>query len=249
MNQLLLHVPHASARIPAGLRGSFVCDLRTELRLMTDWYTDELFEFPAPRLVFPVSRLVCDAERFREDEQEPMSRVGMGACYTRTHDGRPLRLLAPAAREAILRRWYDPHHRRLTELTRRALLYNGACLIVDCHSFPARPLPYEAERDPRRPDICVGTDDFHTPPRLAEALARSFRELGYRVAFNTPFAGALTPLPCYRREPRVKAVMLEVNRGLYLDGNCAKKPSFPRVKADIAAALRFLAETADLFDI
>ena len=131
MHQLLLHVPHASARVPAGLRDAFLCDIAAELRLMTDWYTDELFEFPAPRLVFPVSRLVCDPERFREDENEPMSRVGMGACYTRTHDGRPLRLLAPAAREAILRRWYDPHHRRLTELTRRALLRRGACLIVD----------------------------------------------------------------------------------------------------------------------
>ena len=249
MNQLLLHVPHASARIPAGLRDAFVCDLRTELRLMTDWYTDELFDFPAPRLVFPVSRLVCDPERFREDEKEPMSRVGMGACYTLTHDGRPLRRLDTAAREAILRRWYDPHHRRLTELTRRALLRRGACLIVDCHSFPARPLPYEAEQDPRRPDICIGTDDFHTPPRLARALALFFRERGYRVAFDTPFAGAITPLPYYRKEPRVKAVMIEVNRGLYLDENCAKKPSFSRAKTDIAAALRFLREKGELSDI
>ena len=46
-------------------------------------------------------------------------------------------------------------------------------LIVDCHSFPQLPLPYELDRNPVRPDICIGTDQFHTPSALKDVLSRS----------------------------------------------------------------------------
>jgi hypothetical protein len=57
---------------------------------MTDAHTDELFPvtpFEAERVVFPVSRLVCDVERFSSDEDEPMASRGMGVFYTRTAVG------------------------------------------------------------------------------------------------------------------------------------------------------------------
>ena len=234
---LLLHIPHASTAIPEAYRRDFLTDPAAELRLMTDWYTDELFDLPAPRVVFPVSRLVCDVERFRDDAQEEMARCGMGACYTNGHDGAPIRRLDAARREAILRRWYDPHHARLTALTAAALARSGACTIVDCHSFPAAPLPYESDQRPDRPDVCIGTDAYHTPPQLADALAEAFTARGYSVAFNAPFAGALVPLRWYRREPRVRSVMIELNRGLYLDGACRRGPAFSRLKRDVAQIL------------
>ena len=46
---------------------------------MTDHYTDELFHEPnddVRRLLFPVSRLLVDPERFADDELEPMTAVG-----------------------------------------------------------------------------------------------------------------------------------------------------------------------------
>ncbi len=234
---LLLHIPHASAHIPEAYRKDFLTDPAAELLLMTDWYTDELFDLPVPKLVFPVSRLICDVERFRDDAREEMSRCGMGACYTKTHDGAPLRRLDPGKREAILRRWYDPHHARLTALTAAALARCGVCTIVDCHSFPAEPLPYEADQRPDRPDVCIGTDGYHTPPQLADALAEAFSARGYSVAFNAPFAGALVPLRYYRCEPRVQSVMIELNRALYLNGACRRSAAFGRVKRDVAAIL------------
>lgn len=75
---------------------------------MTDPYTDELFHVDgAERLVFPVSPLVNDPERFRDDEDESMAAEGMGTAYTRTHGGRPLKTVAD--QEALMRRYYDPH--------------------------------------------------------------------------------------------------------------------------------------------
>jgi N-formylglutamate deformylase len=55
--------------------------LDTELLRMTDAYTDELFpvtQVEAGRVVIPVSRLVCDVERFPFDAQESMVARGMG---------------------------------------------------------------------------------------------------------------------------------------------------------------------------
>ena len=54
--------------------------LQRELPRITDWYTDELFDAgaEASRLIFPVSRLVCDPEHFADDANEPMAAKGMG---------------------------------------------------------------------------------------------------------------------------------------------------------------------------
>ena len=73
---------------------------------MTDSYTDELFpvsSVEAGRVVFPVSRLVCDVERFSSDDDEPMAGRGMGVIYTRTSLGEVLRLEpTPLERQQIL---------------------------------------------------------------------------------------------------------------------------------------------------
>ena len=44
------------------------------------------------------------------------------------------------------------------------------CLIIDGHSFPALPLPYELNQRAFRPDFCIGTDDFHTPEELVATV-------------------------------------------------------------------------------
>ena len=230
------HVPHSSTLIPENCRREFLTALPPEIGKMTDLYTDDLFDIGAERLIFPVSRLVCDPERFRDDEREPMSRVGMGAVYTRCQDGSPLRLITAVRREELLREWYDPHHRRLLLMTRRRLALFGRCLIIDGHSFPHEPLPYEEDKSPR-PDICVGTDSFHTPGALAESLESGFRRLGYTVCRDRPFAGAIVPLPLYRQERRVASVMIEVDRSLYMDKAGGKTSRYQRTKNDLRRVL------------
>ena len=63
--------------------------------VMTDAFTDELFDLgdTANKLVFSVSRLLVDPERFEDDDVEPMAGRGMGAVYTKTHDGQLLKRL------------------------------------------------------------------------------------------------------------------------------------------------------------
>lgn len=244
--RLVLHVPHSSRHIPAHARRSLLLSddaLQQELLHMTDAYTDELFSLPhAATVRYPVSRLVADPERFVDDAEEVMTKVGMGVIYTKTCCGQPLRQPpSPQEREAILARYYHPHHQALTRAVEEALTSSGTCLVIDCHSFPHLPLPYELDQNPVRPDICIGTDDFHTPGALKDLLISEFRRLGYTVAVNRPFSGALVPSQFYRREKRVQAVMIEVSRCLYMDeGTGAKSARFDDVRDGLLKVLSML---------
>ena len=117
LRPFVVHVPHAATVIPSDLRDRFVLteeELAKELLVMTDHFTDDLFNFsPANTVRFPVSRLVVDPERFADDAAEPMAAVGKGAVYERTHLGGVLRRLEPGERQALLDRFYEPHRRAL----------------------------------------------------------------------------------------------------------------------------------------
>ena len=80
-----------------------------------------------------------------------------------------------------------------------------------------RPLPCDVCRDENRPDFCIGTDAFHTPPGLLRATESAIRSHGYSVGINSPCSGSLVPAATYRRDPNVWSVMIEVNRKLYMD--------------------------------
>ena len=209
---IILHIPHASIVLPTEVEFLLGHEaLAYEVDAMTDHHTDQLFTLPgARRCVFPVSRLVVDPERFIEDSMES---VGMGVVYTQTSSGKPLRQISQDQRQSLINQYYHPHHQLLTTMASEVLSIHGRCLIIDCHSFPAKPLDYET--DPYRPDICIGTDTFHTRPKLEASLLNSFEEYGYSVAVNSPFAGSLVPMDFYRKDRQVQSVMIELNRGLY----------------------------------
>jgi N-formylglutamate amidohydrolase len=242
----VIHIPHASTAIPEDVREQFQvtdAELAHELRVMTDHLTGELFDIPGTAIIrFPVSRLVVDPERFERDDQETMSRLGMGVVYSRTAAQTPLRRsLDPAEREQLLERWYRPHHAALAAAAARMIENHGSCLIIDAHSFPSRPLPYELDQNPYRPDICVGTDTFHTPAWLGELAARLCREAGWSVEMDRPFAGALVPGAFYGIDARVRAIMIEVNRGLYLDESTATaSPGLDTCRKELATIVRAL---------
>ena len=219
---LVLHIPHSSTCIPADFRSSLALsdtELSRELLAMTDWFTDELFELSgAIRIVFPISRLVLDPERFLDDEKEPMARRGMGVIYSRTSSGRPLRREPTLAhRKHLIERFYIPHHRTLTEAVDRALTSHGHVLLLDCHSFPSVPLPNEVDQSSERPQMCLGTDPFHTPGWLLAAARKAFESSHLSVAVNRPFSGALVPTSHHGQDNRVLALMIEVNRSTYME--------------------------------
>jgi N-formylglutamate amidohydrolase len=227
---LIAHVPHASTFIPQAARDRMLLDdvgLQRELVRTTDWHTEDLFSWvlglEGSMFVNRVSRLVTDPERFANDCDEPMSRVGQGVVYTKTAEGEPLSRIDSAERARRIRELYEPYHEALTDLVASMLGEFGECTIIDCHSFSTVPLPSETNQVTDRPDVCIGTDGFHTPEPLARALERALARGGFRVALDAPFAGALVPLRYWQKDARVTSVMIEVRRGLYCDEATGKR--------------------------
>jgi len=246
---LVANIPHSSTYIPPHYRAVFELsrdELRAEAALMADLYTDELFscvhELGGTAIVNVVSRLVVDTERFESDDEEVMSGKGLGVIYTKTADGRKLRE-TPGAREReyLLGRFYRPYHSALEREVEAALNLFGSCLIIDCHSFSSTPLPYEFCRDADRPDICLGTDERHTPPGLVQAAVNYFKSRGFSTALNRPFGGTYVPLKFYRKDLRVKSIMIEVNKRLYMDEKTLeKKPEFYEIKASLKGLMEII---------
>ena len=226
---IILHIPHASTVLPADVEFLLGAEnLAYEVDAMTDHHTDRLIDLPgARRCVFPVSRLVVDPERFIEDSMES---VGMGVVYTHTAAGEALRAISEIDRLALINSYYHPHHTALTRMADECLEKHNQCLIIDCHSFPAQPLPYE--NDLNRPDICIGTDSYHTSTELKDCLLKVFEAFAYRVAIDSPFSGTIVPLKHYHKDQRVESVMIEVNRSLY-----ANPSGFKRVQSDLTHAI------------
>lgn len=192
---LLAHIPHSSLSIPQNIRPSLLLDdieLGAELLKITDRYVDELFsciyEHGGISIIFNYSRLVIDPERFEDDELEPMSRRGRGVIYTKTSDGKILRDdVGREDREKLLEKFFHPYHKAIEQEVQNLLNDFGQCLIIDCHSFPSIPLPFEPDQDPQRPDICIGTDPFHTLPSQVEAVKAFFKRFDLQIKLNKPY--------------------------------------------------------------
>ena len=82
---------------------------------------------------------------------------------------------SPEDRSRLINRFYRPHHRRLSKAVDEALEEHCYGLVIDCHSFPSQPLPCDQDKGPARPDLCIGTDPFHTPGWLRDATISAFQ--------------------------------------------------------------------------
>ena len=244
---MILHIPHSSDLVPENLRDQIVLtddELSAELTLITDAFTDELFALAGATILrFPISRLLVDVERFADDAQEPMSKVGMGMVYTRTASGRDLRRTLHPQETRSLVSLYEAHHQALLREVENELADHGNALIIDCHSFPSHPLPCDRDQCLPRPEFCIGTDSFHTPEALAQLTALNLKKLGYRVRMNRPYQGTLVPMAFFKKDRRVASMMIEVNRRLYMDEMTGLKTSaFDSIREQIGSLLSSIKE-------
>jgi N-formylglutamate deformylase len=241
---IIVHVPHASTRIPEGVRRGITLDdatLARELLASTDHHTDAFVagleeEHGGGRLgpgdsggrvrvhVNGLSRLVVDPERFLDPEREVTEAVGRGAVYTRCVDGTLLRDDAAPhweeVRADLIARHFIPYHAQVDRLVAQMVADHGHCTLIDVHSYPREAQPYELASglDPAapRPELCIGTDATHTPVWLLAGVEEVAHLLGIQTARDTPFAGTFVP-GSWLGDGRVRSVMLEVRRDSYLD--------------------------------
>lgn len=240
---LILHIPHSGTDIP--FSEEYILsqsEIDAEAMLLTDWYVDELFNHEnSIKVMADFSRVYCDVERFANDSHEVMSELGMGVVYTHSDDGRFMRKMTPGLREKIIQKYYIPHHHRLKGAVEMSLRATGKALLIDCHSFTHRPLKRDIDQSPNRPDICIGTDEYHTDNALVIATVDYFSGKGLSIELNRPYSGTIIPQAYYRKTKAVQSIMIEINRRLYLhEGTNVKSKHFPHIQAIIEGYLHYM---------
>jgi len=215
---LVFHIPHASVNIPT--RHDYLIsneEINKEIVKLTDIGTDVIFDIgiDVKKVQFPYNRIFCDVERL-PDADEVMFDCGRGFFYTKTDDGRDLRTEAIKNAVQVV---YNAHHTELNNAVEEALDNQGVATIIDCHSFSDTPFETDLIKEHNRPDICLGTDDFHTPEWLTTKLKTYFEGLGYSVKINNPYGGTIVPLKYYKKNVNINSIMIEVNRKLFIDGD------------------------------
>ena len=180
MNKILLHIPHASTKLPNEFWENVVQAKEVINRFMnviTDVDTDKLFaENEYDKLVFPYSRVFCDVEKFADDELETMSKYGMGVVYSKTNLGVCFRSYDKEYTDKVLTKYYYPYHQELNEKAENMLSDGSLVVLIDCHSF-SKEIIMEKDKQVDLPEICIGYNDEDT---LANLCVRYFEEKKYK---------------------------------------------------------------------
>ena len=146
--------------------------------------------------------------------------------------------------EALLRveHYYKPYHARLRRLLLTTHALFGFGILVDCHSMPAS---VRVPDNGAGADFIIG-DRFGTSasPALSDHAIALLKGMGYRVAYNKPYAGGFITEHYGRPQRGLHALQVEINRGLY-PNEASYEPAagFDALRADLE---RFTAALAAL---
>lgn len=191
MSKLIVHVPHASVAIPDDNWSEFLVsrsEVEDEALASADLYTDEMARqaWPNAQIIeAKVSRIVVDVERYDDDGKEEMAEVGRGVFYTHDHQRKVIRKsLDQTRRDQLLEQYYRPHWQNLRS-------HSAGGILIDLHTYPAVPWPIERHAAGPRPEIDIGFTDGLTPTSWKAALSTHFKQHGYEVGHNTPYAGVI----------------------------------------------------------
>lgn len=202
---VIVHVPHASTFIPEDVWSEFLVprdQVEAEADASADLNTDKMARqaWPQAKIIqAQVSRIVVDVERYDDDSEEEMAAVGRGVLYTHDHNQIEIRKsLSEARREELLARYYRPHWKGL-----RA--HAAAAVLIDLHTYPAKPWTIECHSQGPRPEIDIGFTEGLTPSAWVDSLTLHFEQHGYEVGHNTPYTGVIDA-------GARAAVMIEIRR-------------------------------------
>ena len=256
---LLFASPHSGSLYPETMLETIRVPL-IDLRRTEDAFVDDLFA-DAPK---SGGQLICanyargyvdlnrdarelDPAMFRDGPPRkvavasPRVEAGLGCLPRVSARGEPIyrEQISRAEGEYRLAHVHDAYHGYMRRQLDRFKEDYGLAVLIDCHSMPSR-------QTGRRElaDIVLG-DRYGSScdNRLTSVAERTFRELGYSVSRNAPYAGGYTTR-CYGRPKRgVHALQVEINRSLYMDERkVVRHENFAAVKRDIMAVSEALSD-------
>ena len=233
---VFLHIPHSSTHLIN--RDNILLndsELKRELFYSTDWFTDELFFLDdATKIKFNTSRLEVDVEK-QDDEKEEGFKYGRGKFYTKTFDGKTLKILPDDMSQ--YNDLYKNHTLNFSSQLNQAISLYNYVFVIDCHSFDEEYASHFSSDE--MPDICLGVNSTNYNSNLLTDAQKLFEELGYTVKINTPFVGSYLP-PGFENNENVFTMMIEINKKLYMENdnyNAKKTNSFNNTGNNICKVL------------
>ena len=232
----LIHLPHCGTKIPNKYLNDYFLEkkeLEHNIYNYCDLYTDELFNQMFKNfggVKSPYSRLFFDPERFGNDDEEKMyKKYRLGWFYENSIlSKKPLRKID---NKNSIRKYFENHHKELNEKTEEKLKLYDKCTVIDCHSFSNERYWFH-NKELSLPDICIGFEDNHIDETLVDIIKNEFE--CYDIGINTPYNGSLVPTNYWGKDFRVKSVMIEINKKLYLESdNITKNKHFNTIKGNI----------------
>lgn len=249
-NKIILHQPHSSTKIPyfyLKKKKVLSSDKLKKFNLaMCDLYTDKLFAFHGCKKVkFRLSRIVCDVEKFVDDDMEVMTKYGMGVVCTKTNMGENIFSPDEKYKDFILKKYYYKHHTKLDKVVTK-YLKNSRTIIIDCHSFSKEIIMDENLKD-ELPDICIGFNNgIYYSEKLVDFTSAHFRKYGYSVKLNYPYSGTIIPNKFMKEKSKnLYSIMIEINRKIYLD-KYKKSSNYKHLRKTIKNYLKQVKTIEDL---
>ena len=216
MKKYIIHIPHASLEIPNSFKKRLIIDNKNFIKeniFISDYRIDEFIPKKFPNIVkFNYSRLFCDVERYLDDEQEEMSKYGMGAIYSKDSNNKEFIKLDNKYKQFIINNYYKKHHEELDSKVEELLIKYNECFIIDLHSFSDE-FVNKMFNKKNNPDICIGINKSNYDINILEKTINHFNSYGYSVMINSPYSGSIIS----NKYPEVKSIMIEVNKRIYLD--------------------------------
>ncbi|MGR3492690.1 MAG: N-formylglutamate amidohydrolase [Shimia sp.] len=249
--------PHSGRDYPQWFLRKTVLDERA-IRSSEDAYVDRLLEaapqYGAPLLLAGAPRAFVDLNR-APDEMDPAlvknarrvphnPRVasGLGVVPRVVSGGRAIyrgKITLDEAHHRVATYW-RPYHDKLQELLDDARVSFGRAVLIDVHSMPSE----AARSGSTRADIVLG-DRFGASASgdVVDRIEAAFAAAGFKVARNTPFAGAYIAQHYGKPDRNQHAVQVEIDRGLYLDeADIRPSAGFNAIRQKLAPALQEIAD-------
>ena len=248
-------LPHSGRDYGVSFLNQSILD-KISIRSSEDAFLDQLIDgiekYGAPKIVANAPRAFIDLNRstdeldpalisgIKNNMRNPRISSGLGVIPRVVSHGKEIyrgKLSLEQAQSRIEYYW-KPYHKDLSTLLKRAQSIYGQSLLIDMHSMPHEAVSTQSSFI-SAPEIVVG-DRFgmSSDPEFTNLIVSILKQHGFRVAKNTPFAGAFITKHHGKIKERTHAIQLEIDRSLYMDEErISPNSGFEKLKSQLFPAL------------
>ena len=248
-------LPHSGRDYGVSFLNQSILD-KISIRSSEDAFLDQLIDgiekYGVPKIIANAPRAFIDLNRstdeldpalisgIKNNIRSPRISSGLGVIPRVVSHGKEIyrsKLSLEQAQSRIEYYW-KPYHKDLSNLLKRAQSIYGQSLLIDMHSMPHEAVSTQSSFI-KAPEIIVG-DRFgmSSDPEFTNLIVSILKRHGFRVAKNTPFAGAFITKHHGKIKDRTHAIQLEIDRSLYMDEERVLPNSgFEKLKSQLFPAL------------